>query len=243
MSHLSTERLAALADEPPTADELAHLAGCEFCARERAVYTGLLASAGEEYSRIGAPLTTWEKLRPALMADGVIDVDEARRILSSGRRRWNMNGAWQVAAAVLLVIGGFAAGRVSSGDSPVPGLTAGGTSTSTTTTEVASNPESVQFTSVSQAREARRVYESLFQSASAYIAANDTAAFTPDTPAALRMRLATLDRVEEAVREAMPQAPADPVINGYYLTTLGQKEAALQQLNASLPSSMRINVF
>ena len=242
MSHLSTERLAALADEPPTADELAHLAGCELCARERAVYTALLASAGEEYSRIGAPLTTWEKLRPALIADGVIDVDEARRILSSGRRRWSMNAAWQVAAAVLLVVGGYAAGRLSSGNSSVPGLSSGG-ATATTTTEVASNPETVRFTSVSQAREARRVYESLFQSASAYIAANDTAAFTPDTPAALRTRLATLDRVEEAVREAMPHAPADPVINGYYLTTLGQKEAALQQLNASLPSSMRINVF
>jgi len=217
MSHLSTERLAALADEPPTADELAHLAGCELCARERAVYTGLLVSAGEEYSRIGAPLTTWEKLQPALMADGVIDVDEARRILSSGRRRWRITGTLQVAAAVLLVVGGFAAGRVSSGDSPVPGFSSGATPVATPV--AANNSDAVQFTSVSQAREARRVYESLFQSASAYIAANDTAAFTPDTPAALRMRLATLDRVEEAVREAMPQAPADPVINGYYLTT------------------------
>jgi len=33
MSHLSSERLAALADEAPTAAELAHLAGCAECAR------------------------------------------------------------------------------------------------------------------------------------------------------------------------------------------------------------------
>jgi hypothetical protein len=240
MSHLPTERLAALADAAPTADELAHLASCELCARERAIYAGLLVSASEEYSRIGAPLTRWEKLRPALIADGVID---AGGVLSFRERRWfGKRGAWQAAAALLLVVGGFAAGRVSTATAGASRFASGATP-GAGVVQVASNPESMTFTSVAEAREARRVYESLFQSASAYLAANDTAALTPDTPAALRMRFATLDRVEKVVREAMPQAPADPVINGYYLTTLGQKEAALQQLNASLPSSARVIQF
>src|SRR5262249_25581868 len=73
MSHLPTERLAALVDEAPTPAELAHLASCETCARERAAYRSVAELAVSEGSRLGAPLTTWDALRPALVADGVID--------------------------------------------------------------------------------------------------------------------------------------------------------------------------
>jgi hypothetical protein len=41
----------------------------------------------------------------------------------------------------------------------------------------------------------------------------------------------------------MRQAPHDPVINGYYLTTLGQREATLRQLSTVLPASLRPNSF
>ena len=34
MFHLSTERLAALGDEEPTAVEAVHLSACDVCARE-----------------------------------------------------------------------------------------------------------------------------------------------------------------------------------------------------------------
>ncbi len=40
--------------------------------------------------------------------------------------------------------------------------------------------------------------------------------------------------------EALNEAPYDPVINGYYLTTLGQREATLRQLNTVAPASMRL---
>jgi hypothetical protein len=55
--------------------------------------------------------------------------------------------------------------------------------------------------------------------------------------------LATLDEVGATVRQALTESPADPVINGYYLTTLGQREATLRQLNASLPAGVRVNSF
>lgn len=57
----------------------------------------------------------------------------------------------------------------------------------------------------------------------------------------MRTRLTALDRVEETIRAAMHTAPYDPVINGYYLTTMGQREATLRQLNATLPASVRID--
>jgi hypothetical protein len=60
---------------------------------------------------------------------------------------------------------------------------------------------------------------------------------------AYRSRLAALDRVISASREAMREAPHDPVINGYYLTTIGQREATLRQLNTALPASLRLNDF
>ena len=46
MSHLSIERLAALADEQPTADEQTHLAQCAQCMTEFNAHRSLLAMAG-----------------------------------------------------------------------------------------------------------------------------------------------------------------------------------------------------
>ena len=55
MSHLSTERLAALGDEEPTASESAHLAACADCARERVAYRRLVAMARTARAAIGTP--------------------------------------------------------------------------------------------------------------------------------------------------------------------------------------------
>jgi hypothetical protein len=41
----------------------------------------------------------------------------------------------------------------------------------------------------------------------------------------------------------MAEAPADPVINGYYLTTLGQREATLRAINTAAPSTERLSSF
>src|SRR5215467_1241039 len=109
MSHLSPERLSALADDPPTAAELAHLAGCADCMRERAAYRALDKLAAGNARSIGAPLTTWESLRPALLADGVIDT--GRGLVSRARPR--RFGWFQAAAAAVLVAGGAVAGRLS----------------------------------------------------------------------------------------------------------------------------------
>src|SRR5436305_13134320 len=117
MSHLPDERLAALNDEPPTSAELAHLASCERCARERAAYRSLHELATAEQTRIGAPLTTWEALAPALRADGVIDTGEWR----VARRPRRFTGVWsQAAAALLIALGGMAYGRYSAVGSVLP---------------------------------------------------------------------------------------------------------------------------
>ena len=232
MSHLPDERLAALYDEPPTSAELAHLASCERCAAERMAYRTLRDLASGE-QRIGAPLTDWESLAPALRADGVIDTGEWR----VARRPRRFGGGWtQAAAAAFIAIGGITYGRYSAVGSVLPG--AHGTAFA-----AKGSPDSSAFSSIEQARSAQEQAQTLYQSAALYLASHDTVELSPDSPAAIRRRLATLDEVGETVRQALAESPGDPVINGYYLTTLGQREATLRQLNASLPSNMRVNIF
>ena len=228
MLHLSPERLAALAEDPPTAAELAHLTGCVECTRERAAYRALGKLAGGDARQIGAPLTTWESLRPALLADGVIDSGSGR--LSSRRNRpvW-----FQAAAAAMLVTGGLVAGRASAKLS-VAGVSA---SLPAAVSPIDSTP---RFRSIDEARVAQTQSQFVYQNATAYLAQHDTTTNQTEGAAAMRTRLAALDRTQQVLNQALTEAPYDPVINGYYLTTVGQREATLRMINTAAPASMRI---
>lgn len=234
MSHLPDERLAALSEEPPNSAELAHLASCELCAAERAAHRTLRELASGEGAQIGAPLTSWESLAPALRADGVIDTGEWR----VARRSRRFTGVWsQAAAALLIALGGVAYGRYSAVGSVLP-------ETASASASRAHEADSLPaYSSVDEARAAQARYESLYQSAALYLAAHDTTELMPDSPAAMRHQLATLDEVGATLRQALTESPGDPVINGYYLTTLSQREAAIRQLNAALPAGVRLNSF
>jgi hypothetical protein len=229
MLHLSPERLAALADDPPTAAELAHLTGCAECARERAVYRELAKLAADDARTLGTPLTTWEALRPSLLADGVI-------YSGSGmlpRTRRTRPGWFQAAAAAMLVAGGLVGGRMSarmSTASVVP-------TNPGRATQVDSAP---RFRSLDEARAAQTTSQILYQNATAYLAQHDTTSQATESPAAMRMRLAALDRTQQVLNQALNEAPYDPVINGYYLSTVGQREATLRMINTAAPASMRI---
>ncbi len=236
MLHLSTERLTALHDEAPTADEAAHLATCRDCASERDAYAALRTLAAGESARLGAPLTTWEALAPALRADGVIDGGGP----ALGRRRTPLR--WlQVAAGLLLVAGGAMLGRASAGLPVLPGMAAASDAPPAANSKKPTAAPA-RFDDVAQAQQARDSAAALYQQAVAYLARQDSAAGTA-TPAAMRTRLAALDHVSETMRQALQLAPGDPVINGYYLTTLGQREATIRQINTALPAGLRMQSF
>lgn len=244
MSHLPTERLAALVDEPPTAAELAHLAGCAECAREREIYQRLAEAAAGEPARIGAPLTTWERLAPALAADGIIETAN-RPVAYRNARRGAAHYGRLAAAGLLLVAGGAIGGRLSAGaavfPSPVTVATTPHEATRAPATLVSDSAP--HFASIEEARAAQQQSQLIYQSATAFLAQRDTAGRPADSPAAIRTRLAALDRAHEVMGEALNEAPYDPVINGYYLNTLGQREATIRQLNAVLPASMRVTSY
>jgi len=245
MQHLSTDRLAALGDELPTPAEAAHLASCAACARERAAFQSLVALAHAEQGAIGLPLTRWDQLAPAFRAEVPAAARRADGVNDLAARRRVARRPMQAAAALLLLAGGAMLGRVSAGAPLIPpgsegSAAATSTTASTSTTQQASDS---LFTSVADARIAQQKYELLYQQAAAFLAQHDSTAPGAGNPVAYRSRLAALDRVISTTRDAMRDAPHDPVINGYYLTTLGQREATLRQLNTALPASLRLDSY
>jgi hypothetical protein len=243
MSHLSTERLAALGDEAPTPVEAAHLAACEACARECAAYRALVTMAHEERGAIGIPLTRFEAIASALAADQGVVAPAARATGNSARARAFLRTPMRAAAGFLLLAGGAIAGRVSAGGSPLPFVGNGAAPVATAAASPAAATDSANFASIEEARVAQLRSEARYQQAAAYLAEHDTSGVGEGSPVAYRSRLAAVDQVISTTREAMRQAPHDPVINGYYLNALGQREATLRQLNTVLPVSLRANSF
>lgn len=255
MSHLSTERLAALGDEEPTAAESAHLTACAECARERAAYRALVTMAREERDAIGIPLTRWDAIAGALTGETAVTPLAARGSRAGDRAPRGFfvrftNAPMRAAAGVLLLAGGAIAGRVSAGASPLPifaprSEAASGARTTERTADasLASRPDSASFTSIEDARLTQLRSEALYQQAATYLAEHDSSTSTLENPEVVKSRLAALDQMISTTRAAMREAPHDPVINGYYLTTVGQREAALRQLNTVLPASLRSNSF
>jgi len=243
MSHLSSERLAALADEQPTADEQTHLSQCDRCATEVQAHRSLLAMAAGEREAMQLPLTRWDALskqlrKEGLIADGGSSEEGSSRVARSTAyaSRWPL----QIAAALLLVAGGVALGRFSAGASAIPGGITGTAQPANGRVVIDSLPTS--FASVDEANRWKTAYANAYQSTVTFLAANDSSG-TAETPAVMRARLSALNQVNRTMREALNDAPFDPVINDFYLNSFGQREATLRQLNTVLPQGVRLNSF
>ena len=243
MLHLPTERLAELGDNssPPTPEEVAHLAACQVCACERSAYQSLVAMAFAEREPFGLPLTRWDALAAELSQD--VDAPAVSIVPARRSHRWML----QIAAGLLLVAGGVLLGRVSAGTRALPdnpsARTASVPSSNPAQPNVSLGTDATIFASADEALAAQQRSELLYQQAAAFLARVDTTGAGSGSPVAYRSRLVALDRVISTTREALREAPHDPVINGYYLTTLGQREATLRQLNTALPASLRVNSF
>jgi hypothetical protein len=216
--------------------------------------------ARAERDQLGMPLTRWDSLAPELHRAGLV---AANALMTSPEPLAGEPGAaprgatvrraamWLQAAAVLLLVGGGAAlGRFTAGASPIPFVGHGGRGAGLdrvdprqpATPAIALGEDSESYKSVDDALAALSRYEVGYRRAAAYLAEHDTTTRVDDTEA-YRARLAALDRTGRAMSEALRQAPYDPVINGYYLVTLGQREATLRALNEALPEGYRIRSF
>ena len=234
MSHLSIDRLAAIADDTPTADEATHLAGCWECRAELAAFRRLvrmsaMAPLPQE------PLTSWSQLAPQLRADGII-VDAARATPAPlmtapvPARRWMLRAA----AGFALLLGGVALGRATTGV-PFPIGVASDASAIAAAPSFASNDDAIEALSSAQRQ---------YQSAAAFLAGQDSSARVIGMDqASYQTRLTALDEIAAAARAALYRAPQDPMLNQYYLTTLGAREATLRQIGATMPATSRLGRY
>jgi hypothetical protein len=248
MLHLTADRLAALADEQPNAIEAAHLAACPACCREREAHRRLRELARLEVARPHPPLTTWEGVSAALARDAA-GREPARRAAFPAARLAQLGR--RLAAAAALLATGLAAGRYSAGAAPLGfGAAAAG---DTLRVAVAVNADAEDdessdapagFRTTDDAVAALARAEREYQLAATFLAANDsTAEPYADSSAVFRARLAALDAVMAGTRTALYEAPHDPVINRYYLATLGAREATVRQLGTALPDGESVSRF
>ncbi|HSH46890.1 MAG TPA: hypothetical protein VK966_13680 [Longimicrobiales bacterium] len=245
MSHLTLEALARLVDEPATSEEEKHLQKCQGCRDELEA----LREQGQDMAALPRLLPApdiWPSLREQLRAEGLMEGGAARKP--------RIRPAWRAAAAVVLFMGGGLSGYL------LRGLDADTGVATVATTDASAAPVAPAAPAANAISEGTATTEAAAATASdaatPAIAAGESAVpgegsvplpaagdqfqlaldqFMANTPAAEdpAARLATLNNILLITAEALNEAPTDPVINGYYRTAVAQRDAILQQIEAS----------
>jgi hypothetical protein len=252
MQHLETTRLAAFDHDPFTVDELAHLAACASCRRERDAIAQLVAVASAEAAVVNdadAPrLVSWDALAAGLRREGllsgeaaeaspveatVVPISQPSRVVASAPARRSFAPLLRrAAAAMVLVAGGAIYGRLSVGASALTNVSSASFDTARNTLRPAAYGGVGEFASIDQATDVLNRAQRDYERASLWLAANDS---TVRDSEVYRARLAALDQMMAASRVALRDAPQDPVLNHYYLAAYTAREATLQQLGGALP--------
>lgn len=222
MQHLSLESLAELVDhEQADAEQARHLEQCAACRAElealRAQGAALAALPPLE-----APLGAWAALEERLADEGLITYHAPA---AETPRPWWTRAPLRAAAAFVL----FAAGGMS-GAALVQARS--GASPAGTATTAPGGESRVEWAATGDSRTADEAAARLRSAESAYLAAlaryqEVTGSSRSADPIA---RLAALEGIVLTTRAALDEAPADPVINGYHLAALGQRDAILRQI-------------
>jgi hypothetical protein len=184
------------------------------------------------------PLNDWRTIAARARDEGLI-----REVDSSGGR--SSSQPWlQAAAAILILVGGIAIGRTtiglpSTGESEnvasnAPAVTPAPTPAPITAVTPVSSTGDASFASVDDAAQTLDRALRDYQRASQYIAANNVLARTGDSVAIYTARAAAFDKIVNATESALRTAPHDPVINQYYLATMGAQVATRQMATVGM---------
>lgn len=210
MHHLNLETLARLVDEPPAADESTHLARCPACAAEL-----------EAMKRQTADLRALpDPIMPDLLRKRIAMALENETMPAPAARR--AGGALtSIAAGIAIFVLGGAAGTWM----VAPRLAATGPSVSVSAPATGSDPAAEAAASLAAA-------EAEYMRALSRFAQLNYADGGMDP----LNRLAALEGIVLTTRSALREAPADPLINGYHLTALGQRDELLRRIEAVDPA-------
>jgi hypothetical protein len=185
-----------------------------------------------ERAREYEPLNDWRTIAARAREEGLIRDDREWR--GSSGQPW-----LQAAAAVLLLVGGIAIGRSTIGlptttQSQQNVATSNNPPAVTATNPTANVPTAnARFASIEEASAALDSAVQAYQRASQYIAANNLASRIQDSASIYRARAAAFDKIVDATQSALQTAPHDPVLNQYYLATMGARAATRQVVSAA----------
>ena len=233
MSHVNPERLAALSDDTPSPVEAAHITTCDACTAELAAHRKLARMAAAAQVVTGEPISRFDGLAARLRAEGLIKAHDRGAVA----RDW----AIRIAAGVVLLAGGAVAGRVTAKQGlPLLPISTRGTDAAV----AAATQPTGEFRSADDALKALAASQQTYESAAAFLAAQDTSAhFIGLNQNTYRTRLKALDDITASTRTALYQAPQDPVLNQYYLNTLAARNATLTQLRQAMPAANQVRGY
>ena len=207
MERLNLEQLARLVDEPPKPEERAILEGDPFLRRELEALRSQTEALGD-LPAVLPPPGGWHELEKKLMAAGLIF---GRRENTHVWRKW-----LQAAAALVIFIGGTAAGWVTA-SAPASSGSAG----------AASGPAS--YASLDEAgaavEEATRQWMAAYGGLQQILSAQGQQLRSRD-PAA---RLAALETLIAASRAAVEESPHDQFMNELFVRTMAERDQAIRQ--------------
>ncbi len=238
MSHLTPETLARLVDEPASGEEESHLTACPGCRREMEALRQQREMLAALPNMMPAP-DQWATIRQRLRAEG---------LARSPGRWWRSPALTRAAAAAALFVGGAGAGWVAHGlpagpraapssamvadgradgaSSPADGRTFAADGQEAASPRVTTLADAASGDAADDVEQAEQAFRAALNR---YMGQNSTTAADPAA------RLAALDNIVLTTAEALKAAPADPVINGYYLTAVAQRDAVLRQISAGEP--------
>lgn len=223
MSHLTLEALARLVDEAPDPTEATHLARCAACQEELAALRDQTMALGS-LPRMVPPPDAWPALRERLREEGLVQ----------GRRGWNRGwrpspAVTRAAAAVALFLGGGAAGWAARAPAidPAPAAAAAPAGRDAVLASDTRSPGASETQAAGPGGGVDGAEEQFLAALDRFMVTTGTEATDPAA------RLAALDNIVLTTAEALNEAPADPVINSYFLMAQAQRRAVLRQIQAS----------
>jgi hypothetical protein len=256
MSHLTLEDLARIIDDEAAAHEAAHLDACEQCRRELDAMREDVQALAMLPDMVTAP-DSWAAIEQRLGAEGLIRPRAAAtgfryaRIaaavvlflagsmagrITAGTAERPLAHEPPAPAPVYQTPAGPAplsqpayvdAGDVADAAAPAPQARPAA-SRQSPVSFAANGSRTAQPRTVEEAAELLRQTEELYLTALTRFAELAMQSEQGDPIA----RLAALQSIVMTTQAALSQAPTDPVINGYHLTALAQRDAALRQVAA-----------
>jgi hypothetical protein len=206
MQHLSEEALARLVDEAAADGEALHLEMCEECRAELEALSEQ-TRALEALPELAPAPAAWPALRARL--------DEQKLLRTRNGAPSGLRWPLRIAAALALFLAGTATGALALRNDTPPAQ-----APAATMRPVAATPQQLE----QRLRAAEAQYVALLTE---YSEATGTAQAVDPLN-----RLAALEGIVLTTRAALEEAPADPVINGYHLSAVGQRDAILRQIDA-----------